>query len=238
VQPTEGQEVDVGDAGRYRKFRVNQTWLIEHLRSALSDTLDAPLVEVLSSDLTSLGSLTIDDLSVPIYLARQVADPKVLAECDHLLRGRGDLGIGLVLSAVKAPFRCLAANVLCPIPDHLESADQAATISPETLRTAYRNNRYLARGGQAVELIWDGGKTGELFVPGKGSIQIDGENRLTVIDRLVKAHKSGTKAVKTADLTKNFGDQALQNIFGRSLWDRLTAKFIRSPRHGHWEIAA
>ena len=238
LQSSEGQDVEVGEAGRYRKFRVNQNWLIEHVRSALSDTLDAPLVEVLSSDLTSLGSLTIDDSSVPIYLARQVADPKVLADCDHLLRGRGDQGIGLVLTAVKAPFRCLAANVLCPLPDHLEAADQAATISLDTLRTAYRSNRFLAQGGQAVELIWDGGKTGELFVPGQGSIQIDGENRLTVIDRLVRAYKSGTKRVKTIDLTKDIEKQALRNIFGEDLWARLNGRFIRSAGHGYWEIAA
>jgi hypothetical protein len=208
------------------------------VRSALSDTLDAPLVEVLSSDLTSLGSLTIDDTSVPIYLARQVADPKVLAECDHLLRGRGAQGIGLVLTAVKAPFRCLAANVLSPLPDHLEAADDAATISPDTVRTAYRTNRYLARGGQMVELIWDGGTTGELFVPGQGSIQIDGENRLTVIDRLVRAYNGGTKRMKTIDLTKDIERQALRNIFGEDLWARLNGHFIRSPRHGYWEIAA
>jgi hypothetical protein len=237
LQPTVGQEIAAGDAGRYRKFRVNQDWLIEHVRSALSDTLDAPFVEVLSQDLVYLGSLTVDDASVPIYLARRLNDPKALAASDHLLRGRGDQGTGIVLSAVKAPFRCLAANVLSPLQHHLEAADQAATISPETLRTAFRSNRYLARGGQAVELIWDGGKTGELFVPGKGSIQIVGENRLKVIDQLVKAYKSGTKAVKTADLTKDFGGQALKNIFGKSLWDRLNGRFIRSAGHGYWEIA-
>lgn len=237
LQPTEGQEVAAGEASRYRKFRVKQDWLIEHVRSALSNTLDAPLVEVLSQDLVSLGGLIVDNSSVPIYLARRLDDPKALAASDHLLRGRGDQGIGLVLSAVKAPFHCLAANVLSPLRDHLEAADQTATICLATLHTAYRNNRYLARGGQAVELVWDGGKTGELFVPGKGSIQITGENRLTVIDQLVKAHKSGAKAVKTADLTRDFEGQALRNIFGKLLWDRLNGRFIRSVGHGYWEIA-
>lgn len=238
MQPTEGQEVDAGEAGRYRKFRVNQNWLIEHMRSALSESFDAPLVEVLSPDLVALGSLAIDDLSVPIYLARQLADPKVLADSDHLLRGRGDQGIGLVLSAVKVPFRCVAANVLSPLPHHLEAADQSTAISPDTLRTAYRNNRYLAHGGQSVEFIWEGGKTGELFLPGKGSIQIVGENRLTVIDRLIRAYKSGTRVVKTADLTGDFEKQALRNIFGEALWERLNGRFIRSAGHGYWEIAA
>lgn len=238
LKPAEGQEIAAGDVDRYRKFRVDQNWMIEHLRSVLAGSLNAPLVETLSTDLTSLGGMEIDGSTVPVYLARKLDDPRVLADSDHVLRSRSNLGIGLVLCAEKEPFRCLAANVLSSVADHLESLDQTATISADTLRTAYRNNRMLAQGGQAVVLVWDGGEAGELFVPGKGSIQIRGQNRLEIIDRLVKAHLNGPQPLATGDLIKGFGGQQLPNIFGNALWKRLNGHFIRSPDRGLWEIAA
>ena len=82
IQPSEGQEVQAGDARRYRKFRVNQSWMIEHVQTALADALEAPLVEVLSPDLTALGSVEIDGRNVPVYLVRRLDDPKVLADSE------------------------------------------------------------------------------------------------------------------------------------------------------------
>ena len=120
----------------------------------------------------------------------------------------------------------------------MKSAGQSEAVSALTLRAAYRNNRALAQGGQSVELVWDGGEVGELFVPSKGSIQILGHNRLVVIDRLVTAHRNGPMPVKTGDLRDGFGDQQLPNIFGKALWSRLNGQFVRSPGHGLWEIAA
>lgn len=207
------------------------------MRSVLAGSLNVPLMETLSTDLTSLGNLEIDGKTVPVYLARRLDDQTVLANSDQILRSRSNLGVGLVLCAKKEPFRCLATNVLSPVPDHLPQVDHATTISADTLRTAFRNNRALAQGGQAVELVWDGGEIGELFVPGKGSIQIPGYNRLVIIDRLVTAYRNGPTSVKTEELRKGFGDQQLQNIFGKALWEKLSGQFIRLPSRGFWEIA-
>jgi hypothetical protein len=78
-----------------------------------------------------------------------------------------------------------------------------------------------------------------LFVPGKGSIDIRGENRITVIERLVDAHNNGLKPLLTKDLVKDVApNQSLSNIFGKTLWDKLKADFLKShgPK-GPWEIA-
>lgn len=232
-----GQDVSAGDSGRFRRFRVDHKWLVEYVRDGMSEVLDTRLVEDLSPNLIVLGNLQIDGSSVALHLVRRLDDPKVLAECDNTLRGRGNQGVGLVLSAVREPFRCLGANVLCAIPDVMTDADTGSTIGLELLRAAYRNKRHLARGGQSVELLWDEGEAGELFVPGVGSIQISGYNRLVVIDRLVTAYRNGPRALRTSELMKDFGDQSLQNLFGKD-WEKLNGRFIRSPKHGFWEIAS
>ena len=77
-----------------------------------------------------------------------------------------------------------------------------------------------------------------LFVPGKGSIDIKGENRIDVIQRLVDAHNAGPMPMATADLISGIAeDQSLANIFKQPLWKKLTADFLRSPGKGQWEIA-
>ena len=77
-----------------------------------------------------------------------------------------------------------------------------------------------------------------LFVPGKGSIDIKGENRIGVIQRLVDAHNAGPMPMATADLINGIAeDQSLANIFKQPLWKKLTADFLRSPGKGQWEIA-
>lgn len=235
---SEGQEGFAGSSERYRRFRVNHEWLFEYLSNALSQGIDDPFVARLSPDLIALGGLTIDARRVPVYLARRLDDEKVLGTSDAILRGRGDHGLGMVLHAGSLELRCIAANVLSPVRQHLAGSDAGPELNVETVRMAFRSNRSLARGGQNVELVWRHGAIGELFVPEKGSIQIPGEVRLKIIKRLVEAHRHGAATVKTSDLIRGLAESSLQNIFGKSLWQRLNEKFIRSAGHGLWEIAS
>jgi hypothetical protein len=226
-----------GNPDRYRIYRVRDGWVEQHLRARLTDILDAPAIEELTKHLLFLGTLEIDSRNVPIYLARSLDHEKVRASVDGELRARSGLGIGLVLQAGNAAGACLAANVLTSLADHIESDKPEITLIMDRLKSVFRRDQSLARGGLTVQLEHTGENAGTLFVPGKGSIDIAGENRLLVIERLVDAHNNGPAPIVTADLIKGIEDQSLANIFGQALWKKLKADFVRSPKRKWWEIA-
>lgn len=237
LEVTEGQ-VTPGNPELYRIYRVRDGWVAQHLKAGLEHVLDAPAIEKLSDHLLYLGTLDVDGGDVPIYLARGLDREKVRSAVDTELRARHNLGIGLVLQAGSAPGPCLAANVLTPLVDQIDTEQAEIALVADKLRSVFRRHRILARGGQAVELTRVGDNMATLFVPGKGSIDIKGENRIDVIQRLVDAHNAGPMPMATADLISGIAeDQSLANIFKQPLWKKLTADFLRSPGKGQWEIA-
>ena len=237
LKTTEGQEAPGGSPQRYRVYRVRDGWVAQHLREQVAGVLDAPAVEELDAHVLALGTLRIDARDVPVYLVRGLSDDRVRTAVDTELRARHDQGIGLVLQAGRAAGLCLAANVLTPILDHIEGGRTEISLTTESLMTVFRRNRALAKGGQTVELARLGDNAGTLFVPGKGTIDILGANRMIVIGRLVDAHNNGPTAIATADLIKGIEGQSLANILGPPLWSKLKADFIRSSGRGLWEIA-
>lgn len=235
---TEGHVTPGGNLDRYRVYRVRDGWVAQHLKTRLEQVLDAPAIDKLNDHLFYLGALNVDGGDVPIYLARGLDSEKVRSSVDTGLRARHNLGIGLVLQAGNAPGPCLAANVLTPLADQIDADQPEITLVADKLRSVFRRHRILARGGQAVELTRVGDNMATLFVPGKGSIDIKGENRIEVIQRLVDAHNAGPMPMATADMISGIAeDQSLANIFKQPLWKKLTADFLRSPKKGQWEIA-
>lgn len=239
LKVTEGQATFAGNPDRYRIYRVRDGWVAQHLKERLEKALDAPAIEKLTDHLLYLGTLSVDGGDVPIYLARGLDRERVRSAVDTELRARHNLGIGLVLQAGTAPGPCLAANVLTPLLDQIDTRQAEIALVADRLRSVFRRHRILARGGQAVELARTGDSMATLFVPGKGSIDIKGENRIGVIQRLVDAHNNGPMPVATRDLVTGIADeQSLSNIFKQPLWDKLKANFLRSlGAKGPWEIA-
>ena len=238
LKVTEGQAASAGNPDRYRIYRVRDGWVAQHLKARLEKVLDAPAIEKLTDHLLYLGTLHVDGGKVPIYLARGLDREKVRSAVDTELRARHHLGIGLVLQAGSASGPCLAANVLTPLVEQIDTQQAEIALVADKLRSVFRRHRILARGGQAVELTRVGNNMATLFVPGKGSIDIKGENRIEVIQRLVDAHNAGPMPMATSDLISGIAeDQSLANIFKQPLWKKLTADFLRSPGKGQWEIA-
>lgn len=237
LRSADGQEAPGGSPERYRVYRVRDGWVAQHLREHVAGILDAPAVDEVNAHILALGALRIDARAVPVYLVRGLNDERVRAAIDTELRARQDQGIGLVLQAGKAVGSCLAANVLTPITDHIEGNFPEISLTTDSLKAVYRRNRALARGGLTVELVRTGDHAGTLFVPGKGTIDISGANRMLVIGRLVDAHNNGPTPMATADLISGIEGQSLANIFGQPLWSKLKAGFIRSPVRRLWEIA-
>ena len=239
IKVTEGQVSPGGNPDSYRIYRVRDGWVAQHLKARLEQALDAPVIEKLTDHLLYLGTLSVDGGDVPIYLARGLDREKVRSAVDTELRARHNLGIGLVLQAGNAPGPCLAANVLTPLADQIDSDQSEIALVSDKLRSVFRRHRILARGGQAVELASTGENMATLFVPGKGSIDIRGENRIAIIQRLVDAHNNGPMPMTTGDLVRGIAeDQSLSNIFKQPLWDKLKSSFLRSlGAKGPWEIA-
>ena len=238
LKVTEGQVTPAGNPDRYRIYRVRDGWVAQHLKARLEQVFDAPAIEKLTDHLLYLGTLGVDGGDVPIYLARSLDREKVRSAVDTELRARNNLGIGLVLQAGNAPGRCLAANVLTPLVDQIDTNQAEISLVADKLRSVFRRHRILARGGQTVDLTRSGENFATLSVPGKGSIDIKGENRISIIQRLVAAHNAGPIPMATEDLVKGIAeDQSLSNIFKQPLWNKLKADFLRSPGKGTWEIA-
>jgi hypothetical protein len=239
LKVAEGQAAPSGNVDRYRIYRVREGWVEEHVRTGLEHVLDQPAVEELTDHLFYFGMLAVDGGDVPVYLVRGLDREKVRSAADTELRARHNLGIGLVLQAGNAPGPCLAANVLTPLADQIDGDQHEITLVADKLRSVFRRHRILARGGLAVELTRTGDSIATLFVPGKGSIDIKGENRIAIIQRLVDAHNNGPLPMATRDLVKGIAeDQSLANIFKQPLWNKLKADFLRSlGAKGPWEIA-
>lgn len=172
--------------------------------------------------------------TLTVYLARRLEDERIRAAVDTELRARDKQGIGLVLQAGELQGTCLAANVLAKLVDHIVPDATEFAVDVTSLAVAYRRNRSLAQGGSAVEFNKSGDSAGILRVPGRGTIDIVGAHRVAVIDRLVRAYPA---PMKTEDMIAGFGGQSPSSIFGKPLWDKLKAGFLRSPKRGQWEIA-
>lgn len=234
LRSSDGQSSPAAMPERYRVYRVRDGWVASHLREQLGKALDVDAMEEIRPELIALGALEIDGRDVPLYLVRKLEDERVRAAIDTELRAREKQGIGLVLQAGDLQGTALAANVLARLTDHILPNATEFAVDLTSLTAAFRRNRSLAQGGAAVEFRKSGSGAGVLSVPGKGTIEIVGAQRVTVIDRLVQAHPT---PVKTEDLTAGFGDQSLGNIFGQALWNKLKEGFLRSPGRGRWEIA-
>jgi hypothetical protein len=231
-----GQSSPANSLETYKMFDVRKGWVAQYLQMILPSVLDVTDVKELDSHLLRLGFFNIEGRPVPVYLARKSYDETVRDRIDTLLRSMSGLGAGLVLNAGTSIAKCIAMNVLSSMPEHFEGNPPDFSKISEKLKSAFLGNRNFALGGSTVELIRSG-ESGQLRVPGRGSIDIVGENRLEIIQRLVDAHNRGATPIKTSELHKGYEDQSLSNIFGSVLWAKLKKDFVKSPRKSLWEIA-
>ncbi|MBN7761543.1 hypothetical protein JYP52_10370 [Nitratireductor aquibiodomus] len=240
LRVADGQEAPAGNPDHFRVYRVRDGWVAQHLQDRLEQVLNVPEIEELTEHLLYLGMLDIDDSEVPVYLARGLDQEKIRSAVDTELRARHNLGIGLVLQAGNALGHSIAANVLTPLADQIDTSKAEITLVADKLRSVFRRHRLLASGGMTVGLHRSGDEFATLVVPGRGTIDIKGKNRIDIIQRLVDAHNNGPMPMMTRDLVKGIAEgQSLSNIFKKPLWDKLKAEFLRShSSKGPWEIAS
>lgn len=233
----EGQEALGRSASEFELYRINLEWLEETLLGSV-----APLrsvqgrAERLHDNLLFLGELDLGGTGVPCYLARRLDDLNCLATLDAILRGRSDLGVGLVLSVGAVLHRCLGSNVVVALADHLAVGEAGRALSRESLALALQGGRKQALGGDAVRFETNGSSSGTLYIPPKPPLNVVGPNRVMIVSRLAEAHREGHAAVATAELIADTGVQTISQAFGK-LWPGIGEIYIRQAGRGRWQLA-
>ena len=224
--PVSGQHVDLRREN-FDKYEINSNWLEEVLLKGLLASLSKKAIERLDRRLIFLGTIDLDANSIPCYLARGLDKPKNLKRVDGLLRARSDQGVGLVLSTgVEDQPSCIGANIVLSIADYLLDGDEPGLLSIERLTDAYLRGRQMARGGTAVDLVKNGPHSAALHIPGKPPCCLIGGNKITIVERLVLAHRRGSPAVTSAELLTGMSVRSPSQAFGSSDWAQIYNVYI------------
>lgn len=244
ASPREGEVVATdqfgGSAGTLpaqdtRLYVLKRDWLDEVVLNAMRPLIGKGRVENLNEDLIFLGTWRRDGDGIPIYLVRRVENLQRLQTTDLALRSRQGAGIGIVLTAVDTPFKHLGPNVVVPLPEVLTDGklDDAAIAN---LLQRFAAGRWLAMGGAEVALLKYGNQTAMLYVPGKVPLPVLGSKQMTILDRLVDAHKAGAPGVATGRLIEGTGVRSPPDAWNSRAKKSVADTYLDNTHQGVWSL--
>jgi hypothetical protein len=218
------------------RYRVNRDWVQETILKELLPSVTSRPVQTSVPELLLLGELTLGEARVPCHLARGLSNPRVARRAEEYLRGCSPGGYGLILDAGRSGIGYLGPNVVVPIADYLSADAGRDALDLDQLRLTFEANRLRALNGTSVELI-SNGAVATLYIPGRPPLSLTGEKQIRIIDRLVKAQRSGTPLVQTSELLAGTGSTALSQSF-RGRWSEIENSYLISRTKGYWQLAA
>ncbi|GHC66404.1 hypothetical protein [Neogemmobacter tilapiae] len=192
------------DPSDVTEYEIKREWLEEIVAGALRPFVGRGPIQRLNEHLSYFGKVPADGSKVPIYLARCVNQIDALTSADVTLRSRQEGGVGIVLTATDTPINHLGPNVVVSLPSvlggHGLDADAIARILDK-----HKVGRWLALGGADVALMKFGPHMAMLYIPNKIPLAVSGAKQITILERLVAAHKAGSPGVNTGNLIADTG---------------------------------
>lgn len=220
-------------------YAINRPYLHETVLKAIKPLLVKNAMHVIDTDLTLAGTMLIDGVEVPVYLARRLDDMIVIGDLDVALRARHGAGAGIVLSASSARTRCLGPNVVVPLLSNLAPADAECVISRDGIELAHRSNRSLALGGATPRVTRSDAQLATLHVPGKDPVPLTGNDQIIIFERLVNAHNSGGQDMHVKDVMEGFTARSPQQAFRSQTWGSIYGSYIgKGAKRGYWRLLA
>lgn len=218
-----------------RQYVIKRDWLEETLITALKPMIGRASFEMLDPDLGYLGRWRAEDADIPLYFARRLGQPRTLQRLDVTLRSRQDGGIGIVLTAGQTPFKHLGPNVVIPLVEGLHEGrvDDAAM---RKLLDRFKANRWLALGGAEVALPKYGTQSAMLYIPGKVPLPVSGHKQMSILDRLVSAHKAGRADVPTGEIVEGTGVASPADAWPSASRKTVAGVYIENNRRGNWRL--
>jgi hypothetical protein len=230
-----GQNLGTRSTEDILRYALKRDWLEETILKLIKPAVTRPSITSLDEDLVCLGRMKLDAAEVPLYLARRLEIPGTTRRLDLILRGRQELGIGIVLAAGATPFHYLGPNVVVRILDHL--ADDVALLSKDSVAQAFLGGRHMALGGASIALLKSSTQSATLHIPGKPSLAILGANQIKIFERLVAAHVAGSPDVKASALTEGCEVQSPQQAFRMETWKSILNVYLgQGAKRGFWRL--
>ena len=231
---------DAGDmpAADLDKYALNADWLHETILQLLQPLLSRRGVQkAFDPDLTLLGAMEIGGTEVPVYFARRLNDPKTAQRLDLVLRARNTSGVGIVLAASGSMPSHLGSNVVMSLLSHLAAEDEEMLFARDGIELDYRAGLSLARGGGLPRVDRSGKQSGTLYIPGREPLYLAGNDQLTIFERLVAAHSSGTADVYVGELMDGFVAKSPQQAFRKEMWKDIVDVYIaKGAKRGYWRL--
>lgn len=220
-------------------YAINRPYLLETLLGIMKPLLNKHAMVIIDPDLTLAGTMSIDGVDSPIYLARRLDDVNIIGNLDLALRSRHRAGAGVVLSSsAEAPI-CLGPNVVVSLLANLSPEGTESVISRDGIELAYRSNKSLARGGSTPQIIRSGKQLATLHVPGKDPLSLGGNEQISIFERLVDSHNRGSPDIQVKDLMDGFSSRSPQHAFRPKMWASIVNVYLGlGAKRGYWRLLA
>jgi len=209
----------------------------DYLRDALRDVLrPAGLkgrVREVANHVHLVGTAQIGMATAPIYLARALADDKLLEGADRLIRGESNRIRGIVFVPQEVRFPYIGSHAVLSLKNYID--EETGLIDPEAMRSAYEAAIDPAARGTAVHFRKQGDAAAQITVPGQDPRIVTGPKKVKLFERLYMAHHDRETGVKLAILKEFAGFSQLPQLFGDE-WAEVNNRYLYSPRRAYWAL--
>lgn len=227
---------NVADANAI-SFDIDRRWLAEEILELLGGALRAAVIEIETNHLASLGAIELRNGSVPVYLARELGNVKVVDDLDVALRQKHKLGPGIVLAPSENAPRYLGPNVVVRLSSILSPDEDVVEIDKCELRRQFDAGRSLIASAQVAQVIRHGAHAGTLFIPGADPLSLTSAYQLRFFERLVTAAADGSGEVLTKVLMDGTGSDHPKNLFSAKMRDIVTGRYIcHGSSNRYWRL--
>lgn len=204
------------------RFDIKRDWLTERIVKGLRGAMRMGRTPRSGGPVIKLGTLVNGNEEVPVHLARRLDRMDAIAAVDSSLRGDGQAGWGVVLTATETCPEFVGANVVVQIGDILVTGVDGATVDQQRLMQILRDGRQRAAAAALPELRVTcdivGKETATLIIPGKVPFSLVGGKQVLVVDRLLKAYLAGNPIVTGGALFEGMATKSPGALFSGETW--------------------
>lgn len=232
-----GEPLGAVDAAEYVVYRMDRGYLAELLAECIQQELGASQAIVQNDDIIDFGSALVGEDPIPVYLVRGLERAGKPAELDLALRQRTGHGGGVVFTAGPTDIKFLGPNVVVPVFQVFDPGEDGLVLRPDALEAAYRSGKSLLWASEVADLTKHSLTHATLMLPGLPPLHLYTHDRVTMFDRLMKAHKDGSVEVQVVDLMKDCKSKSPQQLFRAMEWQSVKDTYIKmGKRRGYWRL--